>query len=88
MSINRRAAKRDKNERPIIEALEAVGASVEQLNKFDLAVGYRGLNYLLEVKDKGGRLTARQRKYVQEWRGQYAVVLTIDEALRVIGATD
>jgi len=88
MSINRRAAKRDANERPIIEALEAVGASVEQAGFCDLIVGYRGDNYLLEVKGKRGRLQASQRRLLDEWRGQYAIVRTIDEALKVIGATD
>ena len=88
MSINRRAAKRDANEREIIDALESVGASVEQLDKFDLVVGYRGINYLLEVKDIGGRLTASQRKYSDEWRGQYAIVWTVEEALQAIGAID
>jgi hypothetical protein len=47
------ARMRDKNERPIIDALVAVGASVTQLNATgapDLLVGFRMRTFLLEVK--------------------------------------
>lgn len=49
----RYAAHRDKAEPAIIRALEAVGATVEQLDKRDvpdLLVGYRGQTFILEVK--------------------------------------
>ena len=42
MSLNRYATKRDLNERPIVDALRAVGATVVQLDKpVDLLVGFR-----------------------------------------------
>lgn len=49
--IRRFAAHRDKAERSIKDALEAAGATVVQLDAVDLLVGYRGDDFLLEVKD-------------------------------------
>lgn len=49
----RRAAKRDESEGPIVQALEAVGATVQRLSAEgvpDLLVGWRGRMWLLEVK--------------------------------------
>ena len=53
MSLNRRAAARDSNEGEIVDALEAVGASVTRVSQEgvpDLLVGYQGRTHLLEVK--------------------------------------
>lgn len=57
----------------------------------DLAVGWRGVTYLLEVKDgskpKSKRtLTPDEQKFHNEWRGAAAVVTSLDDALRTIGA--
>lgn len=79
-------AKRDQNEPEIVQALQTVGAEVYRLNTpADLLVGFRGANYLIEVKMPKGKLTPDQIKFQQTWTGQYAVVRTADEALRVIG---
>lgn len=86
----------DRNHGQIVAALRAVGASVESLAAAgsgfpDLAVGYHGRNYLLEVKD-GSKSASRKRLRPSQvdwhaaWRGQVAVVETVDQALRVIGA--
>ncbi len=54
MARRHRAKRRDNNEREIIEALEAAGASVSTIDgdggEPDLLVGYRGETHLLEVK--------------------------------------
>jgi hypothetical protein len=51
--MRRYAARRDKNERVIVAALEAVGAAVQQLDPPlpDLLVSFRDVLYLIEVKD-------------------------------------
>lgn len=89
MSHARRlAAKRDTNERAIVDALRGVGASVVQLSDKgvpDLLVGFRGETLLMEVKGKRGKLTADQVEWHDGWRGQVAVVRSVDEALAVIG---
>jgi hypothetical protein len=88
MSLWRRAAKRDANEPPIIEALVAVGATIMQGRDVDLIVGFRGRNFLLEVKpEKGGRLKPSQELLLDTWRGQYGIVRTPQEALQHIGAS-
>lgn len=92
----RRAAKVDANQSEIVQALRQVGASVALLHSVgkgvpDLAVGYRGANYLLEVKDGAKKpsdrnLNADQVEWHQAWRGQAAVAETVKEALIAIGA--
>lgn len=89
MNINRRAARRDKNEPEIIEALVAAGASVLQVSAAgcsDLIVGYHGVNYLLEVKSRKGKLTPMQEEFLLYWQGEYAVVRSAEGALKAIGA--
>jgi hypothetical protein len=102
MSIHRRAARRDANEPEIVAALKAVGATVQQLSGEDvpdLLVGFRGGDYLLEVKrplgPRGGHaegikhvsLTPEQATWHAAWRGRPPVVVrSVDEALRAIGA--
>ena len=77
----------DANTDAIVEALEAVGATVTRLgNPLDLLVGRRGTNYLLEVKTASGKLRASQKRFLSLWRGQAAVVRSADEALHAIGA--
>lgn len=87
----RRAARIDANHTIIVNALRQVGASVQDLANVgkgcpDLIVGYRGNNYLIEVKMKRGKATLAQLEWHGAWRGQVAVVRSVDEALRLIGA--
>lgn len=56
------AVHRDKAEPAIIAALEAVGASVEQLDVVDLLVGFRNENHLLEVKTPGEVRVYKERR--------------------------
>lgn len=93
MAVNRRAAKRDKNEPEIIKALEDAGATVQTISEInvkgfpDLIVGYRGVNYLLEVKTLNGRLSDEQHEFLVTWQGQTCVVYSADDALDAIGAS-
>jgi len=84
------AAKRDKTEQPIIDALQSVGAVVHQLSQPglpDLLVCYREQTYLIECKSKGGKLTPAQVAFMETWEGHNLfVVKTVDEALKAIGA--
>lgn len=88
MAVNRRAAKRDANEKPIIEALRAAGATVEQLSKKgvpDLLVGFQGHTFLMEIKGEKGKLTPDEDTWIAAWRGQVHIVRSVEEALEVIG---
>lgn len=86
----------DGNQREIAAALRAVGATVQHLHEVghgcpDLLVGYRSVNFLLEVKDGSKppskrRLTPDEEKFHQVWRGHVTTVETIEQALQAIGA--
>ena len=88
----RRAARRDANEREIIDALREVGATVQPLDIKgvpDLLVGFAGRNLLMEVKDgskppSARRLTSDQVKWHREWGGLVHVVNNVNEAMIVM----
>ncbi len=75
--------KRDANEKPIREALEAAGATVTPISGKgapDILVRFRGKVYAFEVKSEKGERTDAQED------SQWPIVRTEDEALREIGA--
>jgi hypothetical protein len=91
----RRAARTDANQAEIVAALRGVGASVQPLHAVgqgcpDLLVGKDNVNFLVEVKD-GSRppserqLTPHQREWHDTWRGNVAIVKSIEEALTLVG---
>lgn len=87
----RRAAKIDRNHVEIVAALRGVGASVQDLAAVgkgcpDLLVGYRGHNYVLEVKTPKGTSTPAQITWHADWRGVVHIVRSVDDALKIIGA--
>lgn len=93
--MTRRAAKVDANQAAIVCELRAVGASVQPMHTVghgvpDLLVGFRGQNWLIEVKDgskppSDRKLTPAQHEWHALWRGQVVAVKDGDEALRAIG---
>ena len=90
MTLNRYATRRDENEKEIVKALESIGCTVYRLDApVDLIVGYRARNILLEVKDgtkspSRQRLTPAEMRWHNEWRGQVAIVNSVDAAIEVI----
>lgn len=90
----RRAHQVDQNQRAIVQALEAMYCSVADTSALgddfpDLIVGYRKRNILLEVKNpaqpKGKRrLRPGQQTWHDAWRGQVAVVETVEEAIAAV----
>jgi hypothetical protein len=91
----RRSARVDANQKQIVEGLRRSGASVlitSQLkNCFDILVGFRGINYIMEIKDgdkppSQRKLTEGEQKFKDTWRGgEYHIVESLDDALKVIG---
>ena len=78
-------AKRDANEGEIVKALRDIGCDVHSLDQpLDLLVGYRGRNYLIEVKMPKGKLTEGQQEFSETWRGQFAVVRSPEQAIQVV----
>lgn len=94
----RRAAKVDRNQPEIVQALRDAGASVHPCHSAgqgfpDLAVGFRGKNYLIEVKDgalapSDRKLTPAQKEWHAAWRGDAVVVTSASEALAAIGLSN
>lgn len=79
----------DANQAEIVKALRDIGASVTITSELghgfpDLAVGFRGCTTLLEIKTENGLLTADEARWHAEWRGQAAIVRTVDEAIDAV----
>lgn len=76
----------DGNAKAIRDGLRKAGASVDPRCPLDWLVGFRGKNYLLEVKTAAGfkRRSEKQQAFLDGWRGQTAIVQTLEEALRAI----
>ena len=85
----------DANQAAIVEALRKCGCSVAVTSSIgggfpDLAVGFRRLNFLLEVKDgrkppSARKLTEAERIWHLTWRGRVEVVECVEDALKVVG---
>lgn len=90
-----RRAKVDINQAKLVADLRTIpGCKVTHLHSVgmgcpDILVGYRGVNYLLEVKSewakKGSELTEMQQRWHEGWPGQVAVVWSFSDACEVIG---
>ena len=78
----------DANAEEIIAAWRRVGATVEAIGRpVDVVVGYKGVNYLAEIKTLRGKLRPRQEAFLETWRGQVAVIRTVAEGFRLIGVS-
>jgi len=90
----------DANQPSIVADLRAIGATVQDLHEVgdgcpDILVGFRGVNYVLEIKRqtetalyvtiREGHLSDRQRDWHDAWRGQVAVIRSFEDALAVMG---
>ena len=79
----------DANQREIVAALRGAGADVHVTSDLghgfpDLCVGWDGQNLLIEIKRPGALLTADELRWHRDWRGQVAVVHSVEEAVALI----
>lgn len=89
-----RAAKVDANQSAIVNALRKMGASVQHMHQLgqgapDLAVGYRGVNLFLEVKDGSKppskrKLTPDEVEWHEAWQGQVSIVESVEDAVALL----
>lgn len=94
MGIRRTGARKDANHHEIVSALEAAGCSVLDMSEIgggcpDIAVGFRGGTFLLEIKNRKtqyGRagLNKYQVAWHKAWRGKVSIVTTPIEALEAV----
>lgn len=90
-----RAKKIDANQPRIVEQLRKLHVSVRVLSMVgqgcpDLLLGFRGKNFLVELKDPDQPpskkiLTPDEEKFFDGWLGQVAQCETLDHILKVIG---
>ena len=90
----RKAAKVDANQEQVVSVLRGYGATVQSLATVgkgvpDLLVGYRGRNFLMEVKDGSKipslrKLTPDQEIWHSGWKGSVCVVNTPSEAVKAL----
>ena len=80
--------KRDANEEAIVAALERVGGSVYRLTGVGLADllvrTHTGQLLLMEVKSRGGHLTADQERFLVYYP-ETQIARSVDDALRIVG---
>ena len=74
----------DANAYEIRYALERIGCTVMPGDWVDWIVGRLGRTYLLEVKTKRGKLSPKQQRLLVEWKGHYAVVVTVENAFAAV----
>lgn len=84
----------DANQAEIVRALRAIGASVAITSALgdgfpDLVVGFRGKNFLVELKDgrkppSARKLTEAEECFSERWRGQIAIINNIEEAIKLL----
>ena len=91
----RRIARTDDNQQQIVKQLRKLGCSVAITSMIgkgfpDFIVGYKGRNYMIELKDgkrkpseKG--LTMDEAKFFTAWSGQIDKCESLDEICKVIG---
>lgn len=94
----RQDARKDANQDQIIADLRRshIGASVAVTHQLgggfvDIVVGFRGANFLIEIKDgskppSARRLTPDEKDFHMGWQGQIDVANSLDDVLRIIGA--
>jgi len=78
-----------------VAELRALGCSVAVLSGLgggvpDLLIGFRGVNYLLEVKNlegRGDKLTPAESAFFDSWAGQVEVIRDSDEAKKAVKLT-
>jgi hypothetical protein len=84
------AARADNNQKEITEKL----VKIPGLSQFDVhrqpgfcdkIIGYRGINYLIEIKSKNGKLSESQKEFHGNWNGKIHVVYSFEEILTILG---
>jgi len=79
----------DKNQAEIVDYLRRTGRTVISLSQVgggcpDILVGYRGVNFLFEIKSERGKLSESQVEMHDNWRGKIHVVRSIEDAEEIL----
>jgi hypothetical protein len=92
--MSRTRSRTDDNQLLIVQSLRQHGASVQPLHTVgkgcpDLLVGFKGANYLLEIKDglkspSKRKLTLDQSAWHEVWAGSVTIVTNVAEAIALL----
>ena len=85
----------DRNHAEIINALRKIPNlsvfSTHEVGKGfpDIVIGYKGINYLIEIKDgnkppSARKLTDAELQFHSNWKGQIKIVNNFDELLNIL----
>lgn len=84
----------DSNQKEIVNAARKIGASVAVISSLgdgipDAIMGFRGVNYLIEIKDgdkppSQRKLTADEQKWHNNWKGTVNIINSVDEILDLL----
>ena len=88
-----RFGKVDANHHAIVEALRAVGVSVQSLANIghgcpDIVAAKGSMTWMIEIKSHKGQLTPDQIKFISAWRGTVHIVRSVDDALQLVGVIE
>jgi hypothetical protein len=93
MGRSRRAARTDSNQTSLVKQLRQCGMSVAITSSLgdgfvDIVVGFKGQNMMCEIKDpekppSARKLTSEEKIFHEKWRGQIAIVETLDDVLNL-----
>lgn len=84
-----RISRVDSNQAEIVRGLRKAGVSVQHLHAQghgcpDILAGAGGKNYLFEIKtDSTKKLTEDEVDWYFHWKGQVAVVWSLEQALKI-----
>lgn len=95
MSVKTPMPKRvDENQAEIHARLREMGCSVQPISAVgdgcpDSLIGYRGFNFVLEIKNpkmkpSKRRLNEKQKKWHEGWKGQVAKVETLNDIIEIL----
>lgn len=90
-----RVRKADDNQSELVKQMRKIpGLTVAHTHTVgngmvDVVCGFRGVNYLLEIKDpkkppSARKLTTDEERFHKEWTGQIAVVETLEDVMKVL----
>ena len=84
----------DANQSAMVADLRKIGATVMFTSSLgsgfgDIVGGYNGLNFCFEIKDPDKVpskrvLTPDEKKFHEEWAGQIDIILTLEDALKIM----
>lgn len=88
----RKRGKIDSNQKAIVKSLREIpGVSIVSIASQgngcpDLLIGYKNLNYLIELKSLStSKLTEQEIIFIEHWKGNVAVCYNLNQVLQVIG---